>query len=103
MLQRLNRGHRLRFGIADRLLWVWLSHLWNGWQSALVIVKPESVIAWHRQGLRLYWRWKSTPDPLCRVVSREVLDLIRKMSLANPAWGTARIHGELLKLGFELS
>src|ERR1700681_1321017 len=72
VLQRFNRGHRLRLGIADRLLWVWLSRLWNGWQPALVIVKPETVIAWHRQGFRLYWRWKSRmrwADPLCRARS----------------------------------
>jgi putative transposase len=53
VLQRSNRGHRLRLGRADRLLWVWLSRLWSGWQAALVIVKPETVIAWHRQGFRL--------------------------------------------------
>src|SRR5580700_1187066 len=103
VLQRTSRGHRLRWGRADRLLWVWLSSLWCGWQSALVIVKPETVIAWHRQGFRLYWRWKSR-HPLGRPsVSREVIELIRKMNLANPRWGAPRIHGELLKLGFELS
>src|SRR2546421_11385605 len=59
VLQRSNRGHKLRLGWADRVLWVWLSRLWNGWRSALLLVKPETVIAWHRQGFRLYWRWKS--------------------------------------------
>ena len=67
---------RLRLGIADRLLWVWLSRLWNGWRSALVIVKPETVIAWHRQGFRLYWRWKSRHRVGRPSVSREVIDLI---------------------------
>ncbi len=103
VLQRSSRGHRLRLSIADRLVWVWLSRLWSGWQSALVIVKPETVIAWHRQGFRLYWRWKSRHPSGRPSVSREVMDLIRKMSLANPRWGAPRIHGELLKLGFELS
>jgi transposase InsO family protein len=103
VLHRSNRGHRLRLGIADRLVWVWLSRLWSGWQSALVIVKPETVIAWHRQGFRLYWRWKSRHPSSRPCVSREVTELIRKMSLANPRWGAPRIHGELLKLGLDLS
>lgn len=103
LLQRSSRGHRLRLGCADRLLWVWLSRFWSGWRSALVMVRPETVIAWHQKGFRLYWRWKSR-HPLGRPsVSREVIDLIRKMSLANPRWGAPRIHGELQKLGFELS
>src|SRR5487761_248274 len=50
VLQRSSRGHRLRLGRADRLLWVWLSRFWSGWRSALAIVKPETVIAWHRRG-----------------------------------------------------
>src|SRR3984893_8744526 len=103
VLQRSNRGHRLLLGRADRLVWVWLSRLWSGWKSALTIVKPETVIGWHRQGFGLYWRWKSR-HPLGRPsVSHEVIDLFHKMSLANPRWGAPRIHGELLKLGFDLS
>ena len=103
VLQRTNRGRTLRLSFADRLLWIWLSRLWNGWRSALVIVKPETVIAWHRRGFRLYWSWKSR-HPLGRPsVPCEVIDLIRRISLANPRWGAPRIHGELLKLGFELS
>jgi putative transposase len=103
VLQRSSRSHGLRLARADRLLWVWLSRFWSGWRSALVIVKPETVIAWHRQGFRLYWRWKSRHPAGRPSVSREVIDLIRKMSLANPRWGAPRVHGELLKLGFELS
>jgi hypothetical protein len=95
------------FGHLYRPLWVWLSRLWSGWRSALIIVKPETVISWHRQGFRLYWRWKSR-HMQGRPVSHEVIDLIvidliRKMSMANPYWGAPRIHGELLMLGFELS
>jgi hypothetical protein len=93
----------LRLNSADRLLWVWLSRLWSGWRSALVIVKPETVIAWHRKGFRLYWRWKSRHRQGRPSISREVIDLIRKMSMANPRWGAPRVHGELLKLGFGLS
>jgi putative transposase len=103
VLQRANRDRRLQLSVADRLLWVWLSQLWNGWRSALLIVKPETVIAWHRRGFRLYWSWKSRHPQGRPSVSREVIELIRKMSLANPLWGAPRIHGELLKLGFELS
>jgi transposase InsO family protein len=62
-----------------------------------------AVIAWHRKGFRLYWKWKSRHPQGRPAVSREVIELIRKMSLANPCWGAPRIHGELLKLGFELS
>jgi putative transposase len=103
VLQRSNRSRKLRLGVADRLLWVWLSQLWSGWRSALRIVKPETVIAWHRKGFRLYWNWKSRHPQGRPSISREVIDLIRRMSLANPRWGAPRIHGELLKLGFELS
>ena len=85
------------------MLWGWLSRLWNGWRSALVIVKPETVIAWHRKGFRLYWQWKSRHPRGRPSVSREVINLIRKMSMANPRWGAPHIHGEQLKLGFELS
>lgn len=103
VLQRANRGHRLRLHTSDRLLWVWLSRLWTGWRSALLIAKPETVIAWHRKGFRLYWRWKSRNRDGRPVVSGEVRDLIRKMSLANPLWGAPRIRGELLKLGIQVS
>jgi len=68
-----------------------------------MIVKPETVIAWHRRGFRLYWSWKSRHPPGRPSVSVEVIALIRKMSQANPRWGAPRIHGELLKLGFDLS
>ena len=103
VLQRSNGSHRPRLSFPDRLLWVWLSQLWSGWRSALMIVKPETVIAWHRRGFRLYWSWKSRHSQGRPSLSREVIDLIRRMSRANPRWGAPRIHGELLKLGFELS
>jgi transposase InsO family protein len=85
---------------ADRLLWAWLCEFWPNWRSALIIVKPETVIAWHRKGFRLFWTWKVRHGRIGRPsVSREVRDLIRKMSRENPLWGAPRIHGELLKLG----
>jgi len=101
VLQRSNR-QRLRLNAADRLFWVWLLRLWKEWRSALLIVKPETVLAWHRKGFRLYWSWKSRRDGGRPAVSREVRDLIRRMSLANRG-GAPRIHGELLKLGIEVS
>src|ERR1017187_4886555 len=84
VLQRSSRGHRLRLARPDRLLWVWLAHFGGGWRSALIIVKPETVIAWHQKGFRLYWRWKSRHRVGRPAVSREVIDLIRKMSSVNP-------------------
>jgi putative transposase len=101
----LQRGRKqARLNSADRVLWVWLSRLWTDWRSLLVIVKPETVIGWHRKGFRLFWAWKSTRTAVGRnSVPREVRDLIRKISAANPLWGAPRIHGELLKLGFNLS
>jgi putative transposase len=103
VLRRSNRGHRLRLRASDRLLWVWLSRLWTGWRSALIIVKPETLIAWHRQGFRLYWSWKSRHGKGRPLVSSEVRDHIRRISLANPRWGAPRILGELLKLGIQVS
>jgi putative transposase len=72
----------------DRLLWVWLSRIWSGWRPALAIVRPETVVAWHRKGFRLFWTWKVRHGQLGRpVISREVRDLIRKMCRENPCWG----------------
>jgi putative transposase len=102
VLQRARRQARLNS--ADRILWVWMSRVWTDWRSLLVIVKPETVIGWHRKGFRLYWAWKSRRAAVGRrSVPREVRDLIRRMCVANPVWGAPRIHGELLKLGFSLS
>jgi putative transposase len=103
VLRRTKRSHKIRLGVADRVFWAWLSQLWDGWRSALVIVKPETVIAWHRRGFRLYWSWKSRHPQGRPAVSREVIDLIRQMNRANPRWGAPKVHGELLKLGFDLS
>ena len=103
VLHRSNRHRRPHLKLFDRLLWVWLSQMWAGWPSVLLIVKPETVIAWHRKGFRLYWTWKCRHRKGRPEVAKEVRDLTRKMSLANPRWGAPRIQGELLKLGFQLS
>ena len=93
---------RRQLRISDRVLWAWLSRLWPNWRSALLIVKPETVIHWYRQGFRFYWRWKSRhvgrPD-----IGREIRELIRKTCFSNPTWGAPRVHGELLKLGIDVS
>jgi len=75
--------------------------VWSAWRGALVIVKPETVIAWHQRGVRLFWTWKSRRLGL-PTVPPEVRTLIRTMSHANPLWGAPRIHGELLKLGIDV-
>src|SRR5215475_5003871 len=88
---------------ADRLFWAWLCEAWSDWRSSLVIVKPETVIGWHRKGFRLFWTWKiRRGQPGRPPVSKEIRQLIRKMSRDNPLWGAPRIHGELLKLGIDI-
>src|SRR5271166_6112782 len=77
--------------------------MWTDWRSALALVQPETVIAWHRAGFRLCWTWKvRRGQPGWPVTSREVRDLIRRMCRENPLWGAPRIHGELLKLGIDI-
>src|SRR3970040_726010 len=102
VLRRSQRG-RVQLNRADRVFWVWLSRIWFGWRSALAIGHTETVVAWHRKGFRLYWKWKSKRGPGRPEVSAEVRALIRKMCFANPIWGAPRIHGELLKIGIEVS
>jgi transposase InsO family protein len=102
VLQR-SRPRRVRLVRADRWLWAWLSTAWPAWRTALVIVKPQTVVAWHRQGFRWYWTWKSRGRIGRPTVSRDVRALIRTMSEANPLWGAPRIHGELLKLRINVS
>jgi putative transposase len=103
VMKRSQRG-RPRLESVDRWLWVWLSRFWSNWRSALLLVKPQTVIVWQRRGFRWYWRWKSRQgEPGRPTINLEVRELIRKMSLANPLWGAPRIHGELLKLGIEVS
>ena len=88
----------------DRVFWVFVSRLWPRWKDALVIVKPETVVGWHRQGFRLYWKWKSCHGKPGRPrTSKETRELIQRLSRENPLWGAPRIHGELLKLGIDVS
>ena len=102
VLKRKSPRPRLRR--QDRIFWILLRRLWHAWSNVLVIVKPATVVAWHRAGFRLFWRLRSRPKSLGRPeVDAEVRSLIRRMVNENPSWGAPRIHGELLKLGFDVS
>jgi putative transposase len=98
-----NRPHaRLKKG--DRLFWACLSHFWKRWRDSLILVKPETVVRWHRKGFALYWTHLSKHHGSGRPgTGNKIRDLIRKMANANPTWGSPRIHGELLKLGIKIS
>jgi len=88
----------------DRLFWVMLSQTWDRWKESLIFVQPETVIRWHRKGFKHYWKMKSRTGGTGRPgTDIEIRELIRKMAAENPTWGAPRIHGELLKLGFEIS
>ena len=87
----------------DRLFWTLLRATWSRWKDALVIVKPETVVSWHRAGFRLYWRWKSRWRDGRPRIKEEIRVLIRRLSQENSDWGAPKIHGELQKLGFVLS
>ena len=93
---------RPTFGGFDRLIFAGLYGISPKALSALAIVKPETVIRWHRTGFRLYWRWKSKSLGGRPKLSPDIRQLIRDISLANPLWGAPRIHGELLKLGIDV-
>jgi putative transposase len=102
VLQRSH--HRPRLSRWDRILWVWLSRLWTGWRLSLVIVQPATVLAWHRQGFQLYWRWKSKPTAAGRPkLDAEIRQLIHRMARDNPTWGRRRIRAELALLGYEVA
>jgi putative transposase len=98
-----NAPLRLRLQRSDRLLWVLLSRWWPGWRCSLHIVRPDTVIAWHRRAFARYWTRKSRRRPGRPNVAAEIRRLIREMSQANPLWGAPRIHRELLKLGIDLA
>lgn len=100
-LQR--RKPKPRLARIDRLFWVAVRRLWPKWKQALVIVTPETIVRWHRTGFRLYWNWLSRHRVVVgrKRISKELRDLIFRMVAENPTWGAPRIHGELLKLGFD--
>ena len=99
---RRKSPQRLTFTGIDRLVFAGLYRLTPGVLDALKIVRPETVIRWHRAGFRAYWRWKSRPRSGRPKTRLEIRQLIREISPANPLWGAPRIHGELLKLGIDV-
>jgi hypothetical protein len=92
-----------RLAVVDRLLFVWLYRLFPSVLNVIAIVRPETIVRWHRAGFRHYWRWKSRARGGRPKVPMKIQRLIREMSLANRLWGAPRIHGELLKLGIEVA
>ena len=87
----------------DRLFWITLRRLWPRWSDVLLIVKPETVIGWHRAGFRLYGRWRSRSRGGRPRITQELRDLIVRLADENPDWGAPKIHGELQKLGFVIA
>jgi putative transposase len=102
----LKRKHpRPRLIGFDKLFWVLARKYWPRWKQALIVVSPETVVRWHREGFRLYWAWLSR-HPICfgrKRISKELRELIFRMVAENPTWGAPRIHGELQMLGFDVS
>ena len=104
VLKRTVGNRRPKLGIADRGLWATLSRVFGGWEQALAIVQPATVIGWHRAGFKRFWTRKSRAGTSGRpALDREIRNLIRRISQSNPTWGSPRVRNELAKLGIELS
>ena len=99
--QRMPRRVHLRW--ADRAVFIWLYRRYPRMLDALTIVRPDTVVRWHRMGVSAHWRWRSRSLGGRPRIGKGVRDLIRRMSLENPLWGATKIHGELLKLGIEVA
>jgi hypothetical protein len=80
-----------------------LTDLYDSWKEALLIVRPETSIRWHRQSFRAFWKWKSQSEAGRPTIPQVKIDLIKQMATENPVWGAPRIHGEMLKLGIDIS
>jgi hypothetical protein len=102
VLRRRPRG-RVRLTNHDRLFFIQLYRWFPLILKVLTIIRPETLVRWHRVGFRRYWRWKSRRRGGRPPVETEMRALIRRMSVENPLWGSPRIHGELLKLGFAVA
>ena len=94
---------RPRLNSLDRLFWTALRQCWSCWTEVLVIVKPDTVIGWHRAGFRLFWRWRSRSRGGRPKISSEIRTLIQRLAQENRDWGAPKIHGELQKLGFVIA
>ena len=94
-----------RLTVLHKLFWVVLRRRWAGWKTPLILVTPRTVVGWHRAGFRLYWKWLSRARQMGgrKPVTKEIRALIFRMAEGNPTWGAPRIHGELVKLGFDIS
>jgi putative transposase len=97
------KSHRPRLRPSDKFFFSVFTNIFISWKSSLLIIKPETVIRWHQQGFKLYWTWKSRSTLGRPKIAREQIDLIKRIANENPLWGAPRIHGELLKLGFDIS
>ena len=102
ILRRKVQGH-VRLTNSDRWFLIQLYRWFPSILTALTIIRPETLVRWHRAGFRIYWRWKSRPRGGRPQIEADLRELIRKISIENPLWGAPRIHGELLKLGFEVA
>ena len=102
VLRRKMHG-RVRLTNNDRLFIILLYRWFPSVLKALIIIRPQTIVRWHQAGFRRYWRWKSRSLGGRPRIDTELRTLIRKMSIDNPLWGAPRIHGELLKLGFEVA
>src|SRR6516162_5714347 len=103
VLQQRTPPHQLRLRWIDRALFIWLYRRYPRILDAMSIVRPETVVRWHRKGFSGYWRWRSRSPGGRPRIAREVRDLIRRMSFENSLWGATKIHGELLKLGIAVA
>ena len=97
------RRPRPRLNQFDRLFWIILRCVWSRWAEVLVAVKPETVVGWHRAGFRLFWKWQSRAPAGRPKTTAEIRALIRHLAEENATWGAPKIHGELQKLGFDIS
>jgi putative transposase len=101
ILARTSGKPRLR--PSDRFFFSILTDVFISWKETLLIIKPETVVRWHQQGFKVYWRWKSRSALGRPRIPLDQIDLIKRMAADNPLWGAPRIHGEMLKLGFDIS
>ena len=97
------RSRHRKFKAGDRIFWVWLFRILPKCVNFISLVKPVTLIRWHNQGFKLYWSWRSRRKTNGRGLSTEIRELILRMHRDNPLWGSGRIHGKLLKLGFKIS
>src|SRR3974377_2000544 len=93
---------RIRLRGSDRALLVWMVRLWPSLLGTVQVVQPETILRWHRAGVRAFWWWKSRNRAGRPRIDRELRKLIRRMSMENLLWGASRIHGALLRLGYEV-